>query len=1014
MIPDTIDRVFGRGRLKMATGPHVEVFREAAAPGESRRYTKRFVSTADGDYGEWTEREWRILARLIGHGVRCVPDVVQYDRGARGTKLVQTYDAGATVDQWATLLPVSRDHAVHAHVFQDCAHWWALAHHCLVALDEIHTIQLVHLDVKGDNICIPVGPANFDPLAADQAMFPVFGKLALIDFAFSLVSGETLTSPLPIGWEQSYDYQSPRLLRALEAGRAGDLQPTQALDWRCDIYSLAAMLERYLPIRRTLAGGAGSSGWTDERYDAAKSLIMRLRDAHDGSGTAQRPHAALIALTSTQIGHDELARSLERGWTLAHDARLPPAVALPMTPVTRIAPPVRLVIPPRDDVVSVRMTPVVRAQTTSGTPESLRPSRLRPAAAALAVAAIVGIVPFFIDAPAWVERATRSAIDGGQTVAAAVRALFEWSGSGATEPSEAPTAQAGNGGPVPDESSRNASTTRDDVPPKDDAAAPSPLAERASAASSTQEEGEARGTGGQKNEAAPAPAHAHGAGPSAPAPGSRSLAAQIESYRGKSIEIPGPTARSPAAPRGSSARIDGSRQARVETGPRAASRAGSSGAAVTSRTPPAGVASKRSARSSSVAAGDGSRRVATSQPIASVRAPVNAASAVSPRENPAAASPPSREVSTPVSPAAPAVAASNVVAPSTNAVAPSANASAAADNRPSAPSAPTAVTTFPIAPPVEAPRPASVPETNTSRERMAAMVEAPRPASAPETGTTRERMAPIVEPPRTWMAPGMQPPRPLAAAPAPDRRPDRATPPDADEPDYFAEGSRMVAGLLPRTTPRLYEQVARVLAAAANAHHPAQERAVAAAFAFAGVAADASFAARERAPDEARRLHEEAKQAYWTRRHVPDAFDFQLAAFGANPLDQEIAGMLAFLHLRTAPAQPERARQLSLHALGIRSAQYPMGRPDDWTTFAIASALTGRQADAKHALFAALALSGNLDRSCRAALGALAVHGERLREPVEALFARLYAQGRDDDSPYCYRQIDRSAVARFR
>ena len=29
-------------------------------------------------------REWRILARLIGHGIRCVPDVVQFDGGAQG------------------------------------------------------------------------------------------------------------------------------------------------------------------------------------------------------------------------------------------------------------------------------------------------------------------------------------------------------------------------------------------------------------------------------------------------------------------------------------------------------------------------------------------------------------------------------------------------------------------------------------------------------------------------------------------------------------------------------------------------------------------------------------------------------------------------------------------------------------------------------------------------------------------------------------------------------------------
>ncbi|HZW72777.1 MAG TPA: hypothetical protein VFF43_04490, partial [Caldimonas sp.] len=115
----------------MVTGEHVEVFREAVARGERRRYTKRFLNTREGDFGQWTEREWRILARLIGHGIACVPDVVQFDRGrVGGMQLVQTYDAGVTVDQWATLLPVSRDGRVARHVFEDCAHWWALAHHC--------------------------------------------------------------------------------------------------------------------------------------------------------------------------------------------------------------------------------------------------------------------------------------------------------------------------------------------------------------------------------------------------------------------------------------------------------------------------------------------------------------------------------------------------------------------------------------------------------------------------------------------------------------------------------------------------------------------------------------------------------------------------------------------------------------------------------------------------------------------------------------------------------------------
>jgi hypothetical protein len=339
MTPEQIDRVFGRERLKMVTGEHVEVYREAVAPGEPRRYTKRFLATRNGDFGPWTEREWRILARLIGHGIRCVPEVVHFDAGAMsGMRRVQTCDAGVTVDQWATLVPVARDGTVRGHIFEDCAHWWALAHHCLAALSEIHALELVHLDIKADNICIPYTPADFDPDGAEGHLYPAFARLALIDFAFSLVSRESLALPLPLGWQKDYDYQSPRLLKALEAGRNGDLEPTRVLDWRCDFYSLAAMLKRYLPSDRRGADGL-EMGWTSSRYDEARSLIFRLRDTHDRDLPHWRPHAELIDFCGARLDEPDLVASLQKGWTLARGeiAAGTATPITPITPVTRIA-----------------------------------------------------------------------------------------------------------------------------------------------------------------------------------------------------------------------------------------------------------------------------------------------------------------------------------------------------------------------------------------------------------------------------------------------------------------------------------------------------------------------------------------------------------------------------------------------------------------------------------------------------------------------------------------------------
>src|SRR5215472_8902042 len=74
---------------------------------------------------------------------------------------------------------------------------------------------------------------------------------------------------------------------------------------------------------------------------------------------------------------------------------------------------------------------------------------------------------------------------------------------------------------------------------------------------------------------------------------------------------------------------------------------------------------------------------------------------------------------------------------------------------------------------------------------------------------------------------------------------------------------------------------------------------------------------------------------------------------------------------------------------------------EDWNTFAVASALAGREADAKNALYVMLALAGSAEPSCVAALNAVSNYGEQLRGPAEALLYRVHAQGRSYDSPWC-------------
>jgi len=486
---DSIDRVFGRGRQKMATGDHVEVYREAASHGARRRYTKRFLATGGADFRQWTDREWRILARLIGHGVRCVPAVVQYQGGNEGgVQELQTYDAGISVDHWATLVTVERDGARPRNVFADCAHWWSLAHHCIAALEEIHALHLVHLDIKADNLCVPYGPAQFDPDDADGRLHVDFARLALIDFAFSLVSRESLVTALPIGWQTDYDYQSPRLLRALEAGRDGDLLPTQELDWRCDLYSLAAMLRRYLPDDVESPQGSASA-WTEPRRHAARALLIRMRECHDADAAEQRPHRDLMALTGVHVGDPDLVRSIAAGWTLVREAS---AVRSPVwrTPLTRVvdaSPPTNLTqlrtvtVAPRDDATpsvfrETRPTPVVAVApppvpavraSAPARPAHPRARGGRIALAAGVLAASVALVMLADEATTLVESTSNRV---GHWIAAALEARARDNAPGVVPPvvaearSETPAQAA-----VPQDTI--ADDTTDVTPPRSPAAA---------------------------------------------------------------------------------------------------------------------------------------------------------------------------------------------------------------------------------------------------------------------------------------------------------------------------------------------------------------------------------------------------------------------------------------------------------------------------------------------------------------------------------------------------------------
>jgi hypothetical protein len=781
MKPADIDRVFGRTRLRMVTGDHVEVYREESQPGERRRYTKRFLATQAGDFRQWTEREWRILARLVGHGIGPVPDVVQFDRGAKGRPaMVQTYDAGVTVDHWATLLPVQRDERVLRHVFEDCAHWWTLARQCLIALDAIHELHLVHLDLKADNVCIPAWPPNFDPRAPGHVLYPRFEQLALIDFAFSLVWGESLTTALPIARQSDYHYQSPRLLHALEAGRQGDLAPTRQLDWRCDLFSLAAMLRRYLPDPEAPLTGA----WTGPRYAQARALVRRLLEVHDAERPAQRPHAELIALAARPLEDTDLAASLQLGWALVGTGDWVECDS--PTPITRIAMP----------LAAPASTPVARRDAAAPG------KRVRGVLWASGLAAAAALSAFAL------RNAGLAAVEETQVIAAQPTLI-----SAAPELVAQPASEA-------------ASAAVEE--PAKVASAPVAAAEAASAPASAPE-------------AAPAP---------------------VAPPRVATTQAPS-RAMTKAAPK----------RARAAT-------------------------------------------VASTKPVAPERRLAQRSA--------------SKPVRTPVV----------VAAPPKRAAVPA-----------------------PVPAPAPAPAPASAP--------------APAPAPAP------------IQAPAPTVAQASTP------TPAPTPPPDDAPAPR----DLLARANELMETEIPRIAQRAERLVLRVLFVAGQSDGGDGDQEIRRAAGAIRLAPEEPLAVIS--AQDARAMNQSARDNISSRRDAQAALALLMGAFAANPLDTEVVGNLASLRLRQYPGQPDTARQLALHALTTPHARHPYGRIEDWTTFAIASALTGRDRDARNAWFVTVALTPDLERQCRAAVNAYARHGERLRPSVEAMLYRVHSSGRSERSPLC-------------
>jgi len=282
---------------------HVEVERLLDEDGKGI-YRKRFLKTASGaDYSYWTEREIRFVSHFASVKTPQVarPKLVEY--GSTAVKQVDTQDAGPSLDNWLKLRvsPANRPDRV-GPVFADLAEVARLLCACINALHELHRHGIVHCDLKADNICLGYVGA---PLGADGLRLD-YGKLSLIDFAFSVWPGSRtweLAQALPIDPDAAAaDYVSPFFKAVLREDR--HQQPPQAwqrLNYSVDWYALAVMLRKLLELldsqRRDISG-----------ENPLESFLYGLADEWqtqyaNGEIPATLPHQAEIARIQARFSH---------------------------------------------------------------------------------------------------------------------------------------------------------------------------------------------------------------------------------------------------------------------------------------------------------------------------------------------------------------------------------------------------------------------------------------------------------------------------------------------------------------------------------------------------------------------------------------------------------------------------------------------------------------------------------------------------------------------------------------
>ncbi len=184
----------------------------------------------------WAHHEHLVLTLLAGRGAQHVVQVSGLQVSSTKVELM-TLDAGADFERdWLGPARLAQKETLWAS--EDDALKWARS--CLLALESVHRLGLVHGDLKSDNICVSSSQST-----GNSGQRIDLGSIRLIDFAYSLYRDAPLQFVLPTD-PIKLDYLPEFFKSALaKAQSQNNVSPLNAVACaNIDLYSLSCLLEK--------------------------------------------------------------------------------------------------------------------------------------------------------------------------------------------------------------------------------------------------------------------------------------------------------------------------------------------------------------------------------------------------------------------------------------------------------------------------------------------------------------------------------------------------------------------------------------------------------------------------------------------------------------------------------------------------------------------------------------------------------------------------------------------------